>query len=143
MTHYELMQQMGSMTTDAEADAMQAIATERGLDLEAMEDREFNSLIAEAVQRAKLAKKTYAVRICDAGVSVNQDIEATDIQAACDAIEQQMRETEEITDGNPDCEPRTEWTCAIAGDHYAECSLAATGEQNSAAWARCTIELTK
>ena len=53
MTHYELMQQMGSMTTDEEADAMQAIANERGLDLEAMEDREFNSLIAEAVQRAK------------------------------------------------------------------------------------------
>jgi len=49
---YELQQMMGSMTSNAEAQAMADILKERGLDPQDMTDREFFALVAEAVKRA-------------------------------------------------------------------------------------------
>lgn len=82
--------------------------------------------------------KTYTATISDGGASVERTIQAEDIEAACVVIEQEMREAEEVTADNPDCEPRTEWTCHVTDD-YAECSLRAEGEQNSSAWAKVRI----
>jgi len=79
----------------------------------------------------------YRVTIKDGGISIHHIIEAENIDAACTMIEAQMRETEFLTAGNPDCEPRGEWT-AITSDGYAECSL--RGEsQDAQSWARATI----
>lgn len=82
---------------------------------------------------------TFTTAITDSGARVWGAIEAADLEAACALIEQSMREAELVTAGNPGCEPRTEWTCYIT-DGYAECSLRAPGESDSAAWARATIE---
>lgn len=54
MTASEMMELMGSATTEAEADAMIRILAERGLDAKTMDDSAFFALIPEAVERANL-----------------------------------------------------------------------------------------
>ena len=83
-------------------------------------------------------KMTYTATVRDGGVSAHHMITADSIDAAVDALESLMRDAEEVTDGNPDCEPRTRWTAHIS-DGSAECSL--RGEsQDLATWARASIE---
>jgi hypothetical protein len=52
MNDFQLIELMGSATTDAEAEAMREILKERGLDPDEMSDSEFFALIPEAIERA-------------------------------------------------------------------------------------------
>jgi hypothetical protein len=57
-THMEIMDAMGSMASDAEADAMGKILRERGIEeLSEVSDEEFFDLIPLAVERAKGAQR--------------------------------------------------------------------------------------
>jgi hypothetical protein len=81
---------------------------------------------------------TYTATISDGGVSVERTLEAGSIEAACEMIKQELREAEEVTAGNPDCEPRTEWTQILMGDNYAECSLRGDS-QDAATWVKAVL----
>jgi hypothetical protein len=83
---------------------------------------------------------TYNVTITDSGARVSSTIEAADIEAACELMEKSMKEAEQVTAGNPGCEPRTEWICFVLAGYYAECSLRSEGEQDAACWTKVTIE---
>ena len=82
--------------------------------------------------------KTYKATIRDGGIKAERTLEAADIEAACHAIERELREAEEVTAGNPDCEPRERWSAIYSGD-TAECSL--RGENADAqSWVKVFIE---
>lgn len=54
LTHREILDAIGSMATDAEADAMAEILAENGIEsLSEIEDDEFFALIPEAIRRAR------------------------------------------------------------------------------------------
>ena len=54
MTHLEVLDAMGSMATDEEADAMAAILSERSIEsLNDISDETFFALIPDAIERAK------------------------------------------------------------------------------------------
>jgi hypothetical protein len=60
VANYELLQAMGSAATDDEAEAMEAVLTERGLDWRSMPDEEFFALIPAAIGRSRKRFKTMA-----------------------------------------------------------------------------------
>lgn len=81
--------------------------------------------------------KTYNVTIRDNGITVSRTVQAATLEAAVDVMEGDMRNADEVTAGNPDCEPRENWF-AIIIDGCAECSLRGDS-QDAQTWAKVAI----